>query len=192
MGQTVREIAIQLGITKPAVQHRMNRIEGFRDDYATKIGNRLVINELGVKALSDIDEKTRHRQSNEKRQSEPIGKDALLSEQLKVKDEQLEIAQQQIGKMQELLDQQQQLQIESTKVHKELNLRIKNLEKHVDIDAFKHGERKNPHKVDKQINYTNAEGQADNRNSETIEKGSKSSSSKSAESRGFFRRFIKD
>lgn len=194
LGQTVREVAAQLGITKPAVQHRMNQIDGFRDEYVRRIGNRLVINEPGVKALLNIDNKTSQSQSNDKRSDQFFCNDRLLLEQLKVKDAQLEITQRQIENMQKLLDQQQHLQIELTKVNKDLRQQIKTFEEYIHSDTCKLTERDNSSVVTHtQEDHVNLGGQTDSRNSQTNgDVKQNDSSSKLSESMGFFHRFIKN
>lgn len=137
MAKTIKQLADDLGISKQAVQQRMNDIPAFRDQYTKKVGNRLVINDTGVSLLTNNDKQERQSTSDKKQERQAkIDKNdkqngkkqqgltddltSALLNQLNTKDEQ-------IAQLQKALDQQQQLQLAIVQENHQLKERIEHL-----------------------------------------------------------------
>lgn len=84
MGKTIRQLSEQLKISKQAVQQRMDNIDNFRKKHTHKIGNRLEIDDPGVKLIVNFDNKKRQAKGNRQ-----VNIDNILLKQLDVKDQQI-------------------------------------------------------------------------------------------------------
>ena len=126
MAKTIKEIANQLGISKQAVQLRMNDIQGFRSKYAHKVGNHLEINDKGVQLLTNPN--TQNRQTSQQdRQPKNDNNGKQVNNLESVILQQLEIKDKQIAQLQKALDQQQQLQLATIRENRKLKDQIQEL-----------------------------------------------------------------
>ncbi|MCK8624772.1 hypothetical protein [Apilactobacillus xinyiensis] len=126
MSITIKEIALELGITKQAVQSRMNDIEDFRDKYTTKSGNKLLVNEEGYKLLSNGG-------NNKRLANLSLGLNSLISEQLNDKKVQINKQNQQINELHKMLD-------DAHKIH--LHLLDENKKLKQQLNQYKHKDEK--------------------------------------------------
>lgn len=138
MSKTIKEIADDLHITKPAVQQRINTINDFRKNHTSKIGNRLVVDDEGVLLIENYGKSDKQNQKKQKVKNDKKGKNdkqkttpdvnqALIA-QLEVKDEQ-------IAKLQKMLDQQQQLQLATLTENRALKQQVDDLGGYLETTA---------------------------------------------------------
>ncbi len=99
----------------------MDNIDNFRKKNTHKIGNRLEIDDPGVKLIVNFDNKKRQAKGNRQ-----VNIDNILLKQLDVKD-------QQIAKLQKALDQQQQLQLTTAAENHELKEHMRKLNDLIEI-----------------------------------------------------------
>ncbi|OEI38617.1 DUF536 domain-containing protein [Escherichia coli] len=122
--KTIKELAVELGVSKTAINKKVS--DENRKLWFSKIGNKFVINETGQKAIKSmffnenensnqqlVGEKTKtenHKNANQVPELEVL---SLLEQQLNQKDMQLQEKDEQIKQMQKLLDHQQQLTLQA-------------------------------------------------------------------------------
>ncbi|WP_288530534.1 DUF536 domain-containing protein [uncultured Secundilactobacillus sp.] len=128
MSKTIKQIADQLGISKPAVTKRIDDIKGFREAHISRVGNRFEVDDTGIEILAHPEAQTKNAKfgesksanneninakndneiaNNENRNdnnANPIDMSAVLVQQLEEKDRQ-------ISALQKALDQEQQLHL---------------------------------------------------------------------------------
>ncbi|KRM67639.1 hypothetical protein [Apilactobacillus ozensis] len=126
MGITIKEIALELGITKQAVQSRMNDIDNFRQKYTTKSGNKLIVNDEGYKLLSSG--------NNKKISNLSIGLNALVAEQIKDQKAQINKQNNQINELHKMLNDAHKIHLKLLNENNNLKERVKVYEKQTDVD----------------------------------------------------------
>lgn len=130
---TIKQLADELGVTKPGIRKLMTA--NFRKQYTETVGNRILINSTGAKAIrkhfrnnSDnvFPETKTEIHSNKRKQTETVfdsGKNAVVSAQeetIKLLKEELKAKNDQLANMQKLMDQNQQLLLNTQAENKTL------------------------------------------------------------------------
>lgn len=133
LAKTIREISEQLGISKQAVQQRMNEIDDFRSKYTRKVGNRLEIDDTGVNLLTGKEAVNRKDNQQERKNQQANGDNNNKFEDTLLK--QLEVKDNQIAQLQKALDQQQQLQLTTVQENHRLKDQVQQLGGYIDGSA---------------------------------------------------------
>lgn len=145
MLKTISEISKELEVTNQAVRKKINKIDGFKDQYVTKNdSNFMVVNEYGLIILKKeflVNQDQTQSQKQEKKEKKYTIKNKIKKEkndkdeipysfflsQLKEKDEQLQQKDKQINDLSNLLDHSQQLQLNDSQENQALKKRIQEL-----------------------------------------------------------------
>lgn len=141
MLKTISEISKELEVTNQAIRKKINKIDGFKDQYVTKNdSNFMAINEYGLKILrkefelnKDTNQEKKEKKytiknkiKEEKNENDEVPYSFFIN-QLKEKDEQLHQKDKQINDLSNLLDHSQQLQLNDSQENQELKKRIQEL-----------------------------------------------------------------
>ncbi|EEN70390.1 hypothetical protein HMPREF0345_2686 [Enterococcus faecalis ATCC 29200] len=119
---TLLDLANEIGVTKSAINQKLTKED--KEKYLVKVGNKYVVNEVGVKAIKGMfNSKNTPKKTASKN-------DKLIDSLMQSNNEQLKEKDKQIAKLQSLLDQQQQLSLNDKK-------RIETLERQLVLEPPK-------------------------------------------------------
>lgn len=126
---TLLDLSKELGVTKAAINQKLTKED--KEKYLVKVGNKYIVNELGLKAIRSMfdNKKTAKKTSKNEKQNEKQN-EKLLDSIMQSNNEQLKEKDKQIAKLQSLLDQQQQLSLNDKK-------RIETLERQLVLEPQK-------------------------------------------------------
>jgi len=131
MKKTIKELADELGISKTAINKKVN--ENQKRKHFSKIGNKFVIDEEGQKLIKGmfLSENANYRKlESENRKPEEVFEVSdlilALNDRVSSTEKQIEEKDKQIANMQKLLDQQQVLTLQANKKIAELETTLEN------------------------------------------------------------------